>query len=289
MSDDKLEYYATMLKKIRNKQYEYLVISRVLHLLNDEEIEFTTQQLVRVEDKRFHLDLYFPQLQIAVEVDENYHKNQVEKDKEREKAVIDAVNLDFERIDASGKSFIDVCARVDDVVRLVKSRKKLMKTEGRFVPFGRKYDLEYWRAKKVISVSDDARFRTHVDVANTIFGFRYRGHQQALIRLAAGKFVWFPKLYENGDWDNQLKSNDTKIVQTELVDRGRTKTRSIGDMMVVFADHKNELGQRYYAFKGVFKLESQRDTKTTYVRCFDELRFDGQENGYSFANPTVRL
>lgn len=286
-SDDRLDYYATVLNRIRNKKYEHLVISRIIHLLNDDEIEFTTQQLVRVGDKRFHLDLYFPQLQVAVEVDESYHsrENQVAKDKEREKAIIEAVNVRLERIDASGKSFRDVCARVDEVVRLVKDQKKLLKAQNCLVPFGRKYDPAYWRAKKVISVSDDARFRTHVDVANTIFNLGYRGHQRAIISLSEGAFVWFPKLYQNGDWDNKLKLNDTKIVQTKLVKSkhsGRKSRVSIGDEMVVFAHHKDDLGQIYYAFKGVFELRSRSENETTFVRLFDELRFDGK-GAYSFA------
>ncbi len=291
-SDDRLDYYATMLKKIRNKKYELLVISRIIHLLNDGDIEFTTQQLVVAEEKRFHLDLYFPQFKIAVEVDESYHsaENQVAKDKEREMAVIDAANVRFERIDASGKSFGDVCRRVDEVVCLLKEKKKVLTGQGNFVPLGIKYDSTYWGARKVLTVSDDARFRTHVDVANTIFGCDYLGHQKALIRLKErgngenAEFVWFPKLYQNDDWDNKLALNGTKIVQTKPTDGkyGSRRNVEIGDKLVVFAHHKDEFGQIYYAFKGVFELQSRKENKSTYVRRFDELRFDGKK-GYSFS------
>ena len=68
--DEELDYYATIFKKIRNKRYEFFVISRIVHLLNDRALEFTTQQLVRTDKGRFLLDLYFPQLKFAIEVDE---------------------------------------------------------------------------------------------------------------------------------------------------------------------------------------------------------------------------
>lgn len=59
---DELTYYARLLTKLRNKKYEFYVVSRIIHLLNDTEIQFTTQQLVRKEDGgRYLIDLYFPQ------------------------------------------------------------------------------------------------------------------------------------------------------------------------------------------------------------------------------------
>lgn len=82
--EDKLDYYTKMFKKIQNKEHELFVISRIIHLLNDQQIEFSTQQYVRAGSKWYFLDLYFPQLGIAIEIDESFHKNQVKKDKVRE-------------------------------------------------------------------------------------------------------------------------------------------------------------------------------------------------------------
>ena len=40
-----------------------------------------------------------------------------------------------------------------------------------------------------LSVEDDEEFRTHVDVAR-LFGFDYRGHQQATIKLDENTHIW---------------------------------------------------------------------------------------------------
>ena len=47
---DELTYYARPLTKFHNKKYEFYVVSRIIHLLNDTEIQFTTQQVVRKDD-----------------------------------------------------------------------------------------------------------------------------------------------------------------------------------------------------------------------------------------------
>ena len=83
---DELTYYAKLLTKLRNKKYEFYVVSRIIHLLNDTEIQFTTQQLVRKKDgKRYLIDLYFPQFKIAVEIDESHHLSNEEADRTRER------------------------------------------------------------------------------------------------------------------------------------------------------------------------------------------------------------
>ena len=47
---DELTYYARPLTKFHNKKYVFYVVSRIIHLLNDTEIQFTTQQIVRKDD-----------------------------------------------------------------------------------------------------------------------------------------------------------------------------------------------------------------------------------------------
>lgn len=290
---DELDYYATVLKKISNKKYEFFVISRIISLLNDREIEFTTQQLIRTAKGRFLLDLYFPQLKLAIEVDESYHSrdNQVAKDKEREKAVVDVSQVEIERVNASGQSFDDVISRIDALVSSIKEKKKELKHKKQFTPFvyGDKYKTEKWLKKGVISIADDARFKTHVDAAK-IFGKNYDGHQRAVINLDEGRYVWFPKLYENGDWDNTLSSDGKKIEQKRVAGgrydlKKRKKERPADALAFVFAHHKDDFGQVYYAFKGVFQVKSRKDGVTQYIRCYDAIKFDGKGNVTPFNKP----
>lgn len=81
---DKKNYIATSFKKMAHKKYEYYCISRIIHRLNRMDVEFTTQQLFSRKDGRRALaDLYFPQLNWSVEIDENYHLSNKSTDEER--------------------------------------------------------------------------------------------------------------------------------------------------------------------------------------------------------------
>lgn len=62
--DFKLDYMATMFRKISHKRFETYVIQRIWHRLNDNEIQFVTQQYVdRPKDDEYALaDLYLPQV-----------------------------------------------------------------------------------------------------------------------------------------------------------------------------------------------------------------------------------
>ena len=55
MSNAKTEYIHLSLKKISHKKWEYFLISRILHRLDDFEIEFVSQQLVRCTDATWAL------------------------------------------------------------------------------------------------------------------------------------------------------------------------------------------------------------------------------------------
>ncbi|MEK9696045.1 MAG: hypothetical protein VW270_09785, partial [Candidatus Poseidoniales archaeon] len=68
-SAEKSSYFVRSLSKISHKGWELYVISRILHLLDDPDIEFVCQQQVRKSDgKRYLVDLYFPQLIMYIEV-----------------------------------------------------------------------------------------------------------------------------------------------------------------------------------------------------------------------------
>ena len=70
-----------ILKKFfHNKKYELYVVSRVLFSLNDPEIEFICQQYVKTPKGRNFVDLYFPQFQLYLKVNEDYHGTEKQKE-----------------------------------------------------------------------------------------------------------------------------------------------------------------------------------------------------------------
>lgn len=68
------EYFFKQLHRAKNKTYEFYVINRILYLLNDHTLKFVTQQYVRIGNKKIALtDLFFPQLNFHIEIDEGHH------------------------------------------------------------------------------------------------------------------------------------------------------------------------------------------------------------------------
>ncbi len=116
------------------------VVSRIIHKLDDPEIEFVTQQLVRLPNNRRALtDLYFLQLNIHLEVDEGHHfQNNSEKgggfeyvpeDELRENDIVQITGHEMHRIPVfegtSGQKierhYQDVANDVDKFVEFIKT------------------------------------------------------------------------------------------------------------------------------------------------------------------------
>ena len=86
-------YVLASLRRIgRNKKWEVYVVTRIIHLLDDDNLEFACQQCVKDKgNDRFYLtDLCFPSLGLYIEVNEkegHSDKNQKIKDRERQEAI----------------------------------------------------------------------------------------------------------------------------------------------------------------------------------------------------------
>lgn len=87
--DYKLEYMERLFAKIGKKKTESYVISRIWHQLDDDRVKFVVQQYIkRTQDKYALADLYLPQLNIFIEINEPFHKHNVEVDKVRNREIL---------------------------------------------------------------------------------------------------------------------------------------------------------------------------------------------------------
>lgn len=98
MKDWKANYlYATFGKRTHKKSEECFVVNAIWQRLCAEKIEIkpVTQQYVRRHDKSGHkfalIDLYFPAVKVAIEVDERYHRHNETNDKLRQKEILRAL------------------------------------------------------------------------------------------------------------------------------------------------------------------------------------------------------
>ena len=58
--------------------------------------------------------------------------------------------MDIKRIAITGKSFDEVCSRIDDVIRAIRQKQKALQAASQFEPFvyGQKYDTKHWLEKR---------------------------------------------------------------------------------------------------------------------------------------------
>ena len=115
-------YFAT--QSFGAKRWESLVLHALSYALRDVHIAF--QHHVPVElpgRKRFLIDAYFHTIDLAVEVDEDYHGTEAQKadDKLRESEIRRLLGCDFVRIDVWGKP---VFPQIDNLVANVRQRLK---------------------------------------------------------------------------------------------------------------------------------------------------------------------
>lgn len=272
---DELTYYAKLLTKLRNKKYEFYVVSRIIHLLNDTEIQFTTQQLVRNEEgKRYLIDLYFPQFKIAVEVDESHHLSNEEADRAREREIISSADVKFFRIQCNHNSDIEsvhesIDQLIDDEIRPLKNNK-----DFRPYSYQDEFSVKPWLKAGKLRISDGAKFRTHADVLR-LFGKNYKLHQAGSSPLNEKVQVWFPKLYKNKDWINSISPDGEIIEQTRV--GNDMEIKEIKDS-IVFAHQVDVLGNIYYSFKGIFRCTRHTKNEISYKRIATEVIFSDYEN-----------
>ena len=126
------DYLLRNIYKIKHKKWELYIITRILHTLNDPDIEYVCQQFVKSKTgKRYLADLCFPSLKLYYEIDELQHSTQKHQygDTERKKEIIDATNFVEKRIQIynslkRNKKLKDINYEVDKFVKYIKKRKK---------------------------------------------------------------------------------------------------------------------------------------------------------------------
>lgn len=282
------DYILRRLTKVSRKKWEFYVISRIVHGLDDEEIEFTTQQLVRLpNNKRALTDMYFPQFGIHLEIDEAHHLNVLEDDDKREYDIVAATNNEINRISVadrnsdgtiSERSLGVVSLEVDRFIKSIKKQKDADIRSGKFKKweFENRYNPDVHIKAGYIHADENVLFSTHRD-ALRCFGYTGGHFQKAVWNIPdeSGDFVWFPRLYKQNDWHNELSGDGKVILERPLTDKSRLVIKKNTDEKyesevgnrIVFAKAKDVLGYTLYRFVGVFKLNKQKST-------LEESKFD---------------
>lgn len=97
MNTHKSKYLLEQINKLKNKAYEIFLLTPILVDEEFKDIRPFIQYPVKSSGIYF-IDLYYPDLKLAIEIDEPHHTNQKEEDKARENLIIESEKCDFKRI-----------------------------------------------------------------------------------------------------------------------------------------------------------------------------------------------
>lgn len=278
---NKKEYILNQFKRTFNKKYENYCITRIYTLLNRNDIQIITQQMFKRGNDCIALaDLYFPQINLYVEIDESHHKNQQIADLKRKneveqnKKIIDeklknlgeviVYPLEEKRIDVT-VSLEEINTQIDNVVEEI--NKKIQQLGNRFSPWECRTPAPQDYIKLgVINTSKNVRLRTIKEVSD-LFNKGYSGYQRAVFSVQGDYTVWCPKLkIYNKDcqsikYDNEISNDGRFIFETAKYNPNFYQTASDTEKRIVFAKYKDEADCYMYKFRGVFKINREKSNK----------------------------
>ena len=276
--DYKLDYMTRLFAKISKKKTETYVISRIWHQLNDDRVKFVVQQYIRrTQDKYALADLYIPQLGIFVEINEPFHKNNIEIDRIRNEEISQVTHSKPIVIDCDN-SIEEIHSQIFEVVHQIKQA--IIDRGERFIPWdgGSTLTVEYHRKKGYLKVDESEYVRT-IDEAFAIFGAKAK--HRGFLRVAGAsvpdkpnEIVWCPNSGHR-IWCNEL-SDDLEIREYNRNEQSRSehvkRYLSSSQKRVTFFREEDELGFRFYRFVGVFELnkeKSEKENKCVWERISD--------------------
>jgi len=299
MKYSKDEYILKNLSKIRHKQWELFIISRIIHLLNDSDIELVCQQPIRTREGTRYLDLCFPNLNVYLEIDELHHSKDANNisDLNRMREIIDVTDFSENRIriydsNNNDRDLNDITDEVDEFISSIKTTKERLLSKGEFIPwdYNNKYVPEVHIRRGYLDVKNNVSFLTHID-ALRCFGYTGMSHQRANcnIEKPIRMSVWFPKFYRNDLWVNSLSDDEKTITMKEnsawaakkMEDNTREKimNNDYEHKKIVFGHFKDVLGQTIYKFLGEFhmNLTKSGSTQTIWERVKTRIDLSGIE------------
>ena len=270
--DYKLDYITRMLTKISHKRLESYVIHRIWNALDNTDIHFVFQQyVVRKEGKYALADLYLPQINLVVEINEPAHYKNQEADRIRnteisqyaEVKAIDCYNV--VNGNAVACSLDELNKRTDKVIDFIRNKIN----EKPLIPWKGTDTSEEVRKRGIIKVDDNVSLNTIDDIA-AIFGTKPK--HKGFLRVSA---VWVPNK-ENKDlvwWPNENHSkwcnklSDDKLTITEYPKDGSERHGHLmshidkGVKRITFMKYTDWLGMNTYRFVGVFELNKEKSIK----------------------------
>ncbi len=290
MIDLKLDYLIKTLSRTKKKDYENYVVNAIWQRLGNLDIKPVTQQYIKRTNGSYALlDMYFPQINFGLEVDEPHHKTTITLDMIRQLDIQTSIEILDEpkqfilrRIDLD-QSFENVDQQINSVVSELKAIIQLSKVPAWNFDQNPSTLLQ---TKRNLSVSDEIRFRRIEEIANGFGLVRFK-RQSGYFKLNGKYWIWCPNLATTVEgelrsqgshgWLNVLADNRNKILEYRLdPNEMEGLERQDNYLRITFARSKDVLGRRLYRFIGIYEFSSHESTheKRIYTRISESLTFN---------------
>lgn len=319
-----IKYISKMLnKRTIGKDYENFVINQIYARIDNPELEIVTQKCVRpnkgvdtknfieVEPNHYLIDLYFPQINLAIEVDEGHHEDLKNKcyDKLRENLIKDAVQCDVKRIEICEpgtkipQDYKDIIRQIKEVVVVIKNKidkwEKEHKRKLKWITNEEK--IENVKEQKKFDASEAIHFGGITKVLNLLLGTNHYKKFQQCGKNYDFYAVWIPVLSVRLDdgtvktangWENYTNENEDEIVEypskekyNEKLDTydapaGSCPQKWAARKRVIFMKMVDDFGDKCCRFLGVFRPDhveydeyGEKRQKRIYKRIATSIEF----------------
>lgn len=288
--DPKVEYLSRTLSRTKRKDYENYVINAIYQRLGNLNIKPITQQYIKRESGKAFIDLYFPQINQGVEVQELFHKNQVNEDENREEAIKEADKLRehennrliLNQLNKTSVKYGEyIQYNIDMSLHLEELEEEINKVVNNIKEAYIKAGSPIWeiknpvkaaREKGFLDIKDDLVFEKVSDI-KPLFGIPIQLNKNGKVHNATCTFkvksyleggeekdlVWCPHIQTDAlsseiGWENTISDDLSKIIQQKSGERVPKNKNEENYYRYVFAKLKNEFGVVVHRFIGVYKL-----------------------------------
>lgn len=223
--DYKLDYISRLLQKMNKKRVENYVISRIWHLLDNNDIKMMPQQYISRNISQYALtDVYFPQIKLHVEVNEPAHyesKEKINKDFIRQQEIETNTGHQVFVIDCR-QDLNNIHSQIDKLITQINSQINVQMKEGKFKPWRpeNEHNPKFWKEKGIISISDEVSFYTIEDIC-LLFDADYQKIKRGFLRKGGisnpknpSQVIWWPSERPRSGWLNNLDEINGTITET---------------------------------------------------------------------------
>lgn len=272
MKNSRDTYIRKSLAKLTHKSWEHYVVNRLVHRLDDPEIEFICQQHVPANGSRYLSDVYFPQFDLHLEVDERAHFGNEAKDAARAISIENTTSHKLTRIrvheEKQDISLAAINAQIEVLIGELRCLKSEKLNQGVFSawPADNEDRPQDYYEKGYISADENALFRTKT-AALRCFGFGKKSLQQASWRVKErpGYCVWLPRFVNQGEWTNTLSDDGKEIIEEHSSGKTKVKVEKELPFRYVFGKIDDVLKNTFFKFLGEYHIDLSVSTDVRRV------------------------